>query len=323
MFLCYMDESGTPEISSNTSHYILVGLSVPIERWKACDAGIGIIRRKYGLEYSEIHTGWMLRSYIEQAKIGNFDSMDFLERRQNVQKLRALELLRLQKSGKHKAYKQARKNYKHTDAYIHLTLNQRRSLLEEVAICIAGWGFVRLFAECIDKINYPILNSARSPAAQRNPDEQALEQIVNRVESYLSIISAATKDHKFGLLIHDNNDTVAKKHTELMQKFHRRGTSWTNLTHLVETPLFVNSQLTGMVQLADLCSYALRRYLENNEEKLFDIIFKRADRKANVVVGVRHFTALGCKCKICAAHPNITIMPQFNGIKPTQTSTPT
>jgi hypothetical protein len=56
-----------------------------------------------------------------------------------------------------------------------------------------------------------------------------------------------------------------------------------------------------MVQIADLCSYALRRYLENNEDFLFDLIFQRADRKDGRVVGVRHFTPHGCKCKICAS----------------------
>ncbi len=87
-----------------------------------------------------------------------------------------------------------------------------------------------------------------------------------------------------------------------MQKFHHRGTTWTNLAHVVETPLFVNRQLTGMVQLAGLCGYALRRYLENDEEELFDIIFQRADRRDGNVVGVQHFTASGCECKICLSH---------------------
>ena len=297
-----MDESGTPEISSNTSHYVLVGLSVPIEKWKNCDVGIGQIRRKYGLERSELHTGWILRSYIEQSRVSNFASMNYFERRQAVEKLRNLELLQLQKSKNHKRYRQTKKTYKHTNAYIHLTRSDRTSLVEEVAKCVSGWGFVRLFAECIDKINYPAINAARSPTAQRDVDEQALEQIVNRFEAYLSIITTSMASRNYGLLIHDNNDTVAKKHTQLVQKFHRRGTSWTNLTHLVETPLFVNSELTSMVQLADLCGYALRRYLENKEDKLFDIVFKRADRKDEKVVGVRHFTAAGCKRKICAAH---------------------
>ena len=29
--------------------------------------------------------------------------------------------------------------------------------------------------------------------------------------------------------------------------------------HIIETPLFVDSTLTGMVQIADLCAYALKR----------------------------------------------------------------
>ena len=57
-----------------------------------------------------------------------------------------------------------------------------------------------------------------------------------------------------------------------------------------------------MIQLSDVCAYALRRYLENNEEPLFNEVFKRADRKDNIVVGVRHFTDENCPCKICAGH---------------------
>ncbi len=66
--------------------------------------------------------------------------------------------------------------------------------------------------------------------------------------------------------------------------------------------LFVDSELTSMVQIPDLCAYAIRRYLENNEEELFDLIMQRADRKDEVLVGVRHFTERSCSCKICAKH---------------------
>ncbi len=72
--------------------------------------------------------------------------------------------------------------------------------------------------------------------------------------------------------------------------------------HQVETPLFVDSQLTGMVQIADICSYALRRYLENGENELFDKVFKRADRRGKATVGIRHFTTDGCSCSICSGH---------------------
>ena len=112
----------------------------------------------------------------------------------------------------------------------------------------------------------------------------------------------STRQQNFGLLIHDNNLTVAKKHTMLMKDFHRNGTLWGRIKNIIETPFFVDSQLTGMVQIADLCAYILRRYLENNEDALFDLIFQRADRRGQTTVGIRHFTNLFCQCKICGSH---------------------
>lgn len=307
MHLCYLDESGTPDIPGNTSHYILAGLAIPIWNWRDCEREIGIIRKKFGLENNEIHTAWMLRAYLEQSKIPSFGSFSHFDRRQKVETYRNAELLRLQKLPNNKAYNQAKKTFRHTTAYTHLTIDERRAFIKEIAKCISNWGFARLYAECIDKINYQSLNLARSVREQRNIDEQALEQVVSRFENHLRIINTTLPKASFALLIHDNNETVCKKHTELMKKFHSSGTLWTNVRHIVETPLFVNSQLTSMVQIADLCAYALRRYLENQEEELFDLIFTRADRKENrerteaKVVGIRHFTLPKCSCKICIA----------------------
>ena len=92
-----------------------------------------------------------------------------------------------------------------------------------------------------------------------------------------------------------------------MKRFHNKGTLWTAVHRIIETPLFVDSQLTSMVQIADLWSYALRRYFENGESDLLDILFVRADRKGSVVVGVRHYADIGCPCKVCVAHkrPNL------------------
>lgn len=106
-----------------------------------------------------------------------------------------------------------------------------------------------------------------------------------------------------GLLIHDHNQTVAKKLRELMLRFHKSGTAWREIEHIIETPLFVDSKLTSMVQVADMCSYALRRYLENDEMELFDKVYSRADRKDGKVVGVRHYTDTSkpCMCKICTS----------------------
>jgi hypothetical protein len=60
-----------------------------------------------------------------------------------------------------------------------------------------------------------------------------------------------------------------------------------------------------MVQMADVRAYALHRYLENNDELLFNYVFQRADRKNNAAVGVRLFTNPRCTCRICAAHRKV------------------
>ena len=163
---------------------------------------------------------------------------------------------------------------------------------------MGNWGFARLFAECVDKTHFDPL---RSPSPL---DAWAFEQVVSRFETYLQNMDTHEEEKPqqvYGLLIHDNNQTIAKKHTELMRGFHFKGTLWTTIKHIIETPLFVDSSLTSMVQVSDLCAYALRRYLENHEDDLFDLVFKRADRKGALTVGVRHFSG-SCTCKICDSH---------------------
>jgi hypothetical protein len=148
---------------------------------------------------------------------------------------------------------------------------------------LAGWGFARLFAECIDKLHFD------SSRAGRSIDVQAFEQVITRFERFCSNVDPHVPGQKqLSLVVHDNNETVAKKHTALMREFHRIGTPYAPLNHIVETPLFVDSSLTRMIQIADLCAYALRRYLENGELDLLRRIFPRADRSGAVVVGVRH-----------------------------------
>jgi hypothetical protein len=269
---------------------------VPIWHWKDCDKSIEVIKRRYALGNSEIHIAWILRSYLEQTKITDFYKLDYVQRRSQVESLRKAELLKLQRSGNSKLYRQTKKNYEKTKNYIHLSYDERQKFVLEIARCISQWGFARLFAECIDKIFF---DPTRTP---QTVDEQSFEQIVSRFEQYLQIMGKGNPDSSLGLLIHDNNQTVAKKHTELMKQFHQKGTLWTRLKNIIETPLFVDSELTSMVQIADVCAYAMRRYLENGEEELFDLIFQRADRKDGIVVGVRHFTKTGCACKICSVH---------------------
>lgn len=301
MYLCYIDESGTPEIPGNTSHFVLAGISIPIWHWRNTDRSISTILTRYDLGDEEFHAGWILRRYLEQSRIPDFENLSRTQRRAAVERERNICLLQLQKSNRSKAYRQMKKTYAHERPYIHLTLAERQNVAREIADSVSDWRSARLFAECIDKTHFDPIRIGCTA------DEQAFEQIVSRFEQYVESTDEPG-DRRFGLLVHDNNATVARKHTDLMRRFHQRGTLWTRIERLIETPLFVDSRLTRMVQIADLCAYALRRYLENQESDLFGRLFPRAHRIQNRVVGVRHYTGASCTCEICRSH-RIALQP--------------
>ena len=146
-----------------------------------------------------------------------------------------------------------RKNFTKTDAYIHLTHTERHSLLSELADAVNGWDDCRLFAEATDKTAFGRVLPATPPF------EEGFTQVVSRFHRYLEA------EQQTGLLVQDNNPTVSRRLTDLTRRFHEEGTRWTSLPRIVETPLFVDSQLTSLVQMSDLCAYATRRYLENGE----------------------------------------------------------
>ena len=298
-YICYIDESGTAETPGTSSHFILAGVSIPIWHWKDADREASIVLAQYGLRNEELHTGWLLRSYYEQSRVPNFERLSWDERRSAVQRVRAAHLLRLQQAQNRAAYRQLKKNHAHTHAYIHLTKSERTQLVHEVARCVAGWGFARIFSENIDKLYFDPVRT------HRTVNEQAFEQVVSRFELFLENMESINNERSLGILVHDNNETVARKHTALMRSFLSQGTLWTTVNHIIETPLFVDSKLTRMVQIADLISYAFRRYHENQEADLMRQLLPRAHRSDGIAVGIRHYTSQPCGCEVCAAHSGV------------------
>jgi hypothetical protein len=302
MHFCYLDESGTPEIGAETSHFILLGLAIPACAWHPKDRRINAIKAKYGLQDVEVHTGYIARRFPEQEHITNFDKLDSVQRRTAMTAARAQVLVKAAALKVPSKLKQLKKLYAKTDAYTHLMLPQRTGLLRDLADEIGSWTDARLFAEAVDK---------RTMKPGADIFGQAFETVVTRFHYYLchrpgqeaSKTNKLSADH-LGLLIQDNNETVAKALTSLMRRFHKQGTLWSKVERIIETPLFVDSSLTSMVQMADLCAYATRRFFENQETDLFDRIFGRFDKAhGKVVVGIRHFVeGAPCTCRVCLAH---------------------
>ena len=128
MILCYMDESGTPETpnqSGVTSHFVLVGLAIPVWHWKTCDDEIASLKQKYSLENVEIHCAWMTRRYSQQNTIKNFvhnfDKLGYEARRKEIEKLQNRNRLTWPNK------KQRDRIY----PYIHLTVDERIDFFNE------------------------------------------------------------------------------------------------------------------------------------------------------------------------------------------------
>jgi hypothetical protein len=291
MYICYLDESGTPEAGSSTDHFVLLGLAVPAETWKDKDSQISALKAKYGLEDREIHTAWMLRDYQEQHRVPDFESLGWEPRRKATLGVRAMNLARPRTNSQQRTLL---KNYRKSEDYVHLTRLERLSLVRELADVVGSWNDVRIFAEAQSKAH--IGGGANF--------EFAFEQVVTRFNTFLTLTGGP-----IGLLVQDNNQTVAQKLTTTMRRFHQQGTAWAKIGRIIETPLFVDSALTSMVQLADLCAFATRRYFEKAESDLFDRIKPCIDRKVDgSLVGIRHFTGrYACQCDVCREHGRYTL----------------
>ena len=293
MHILYVDESGIEDLSSGTSHFVLLGVAIPSEQWKSLDSALGDLKATYDLRDAEIHTAWMHRRYSEQESIADFDALSRPERRSATElavKRRAGGVGILGSANKVKAY---RRESRAIAPYLHLTRAERIACLEELAREIASRRDVRIFADAISKPDFKTGHST--------PYEMAFEQVLTRFQAYLEV-SGST-----GIVVHDNNATAAPRLTKLARKYHASGTFYRKITNIVETPLFVDSSLTSMIQIADLCAFSLRRLLENGEDGLWNIVETCADRQGNTCVGVRHYTGRrSCNCRICRAHGRST-----------------
>jgi hypothetical protein len=289
VYILYVDESGVEELNVPPPHFVLLGLMIPATDWKPLDSALERVKSAYDLIGIEIHSAWMTRRYSEQESIAQFDALDRQARVQAFERAvlrRAGELGVRGDRAKIKAYRRASGEVRR---YAHLTRVERLACLRDLATELSRWDGIRIFADAISKPDFP--------SGLRSPYEMGFEQVLTRYQAYLSRVGDS------GIVVHDNNSKVAPRIHALSRKFHEEGTFYRAIPNIVETPLFVDSSLTAMIQMADLCSFALRRLVEKNDAVLWDIVEPCVDEVRGIKVGVRHYTGRRpCSCRICVAH---------------------
>jgi hypothetical protein len=306
MYLLYADVSGTAELQDNSKHYVLVGVCMHEGTWFGLNRRIQNLKNRYcqpGRTF-ELHAKQFAGTINEQDKIPNFSDMSWTNRRDSVQQYRQA---RLDAAANSEERAKLKKKYRNSEPFIHLDRRERSQLLEDALDLVSDHNGIRLFGEAISKAHPGVVSG------EIDQVKQAFEQVVVRFDTYLQVrhrwklqgSSRASSDN--GLLILDQDYSTEPVIAQQFDRLRRDGHTWGQLRHVIDIPFSASSEQLGGLQAADICAYAVRRYLDqgaavgSHEERNFQRIFHRFDQdNMGKLHGLRHYTPAGsCGCLIC------------------------
>ena len=128
--------------------------------------------------------------------------------------------------------------------------------------------------------------------------EIAFEDLCSRFDRYLERLRASG-DSQRGLLTLDNStyETTLQK---MSVEFRTLGTQWRVIRHLADTPLFVDSRASRVIQLADHVAYAVFRRYQSGDTQYLDRIASKFDAEDGIVHGLAHKEVGNPRC-MCIA----------------------
>ncbi len=171
-----------------------------------------------------------------------------------------------------------------------LPKEERIGVIKEVLkILASSYDSARVFACAVRKADYPT----------RDPMEMAFEDLCSRFDMFLKRLHA-NGDRQRGLIILDESSYETSLQT-LARNFRVMGTRFGVIRNLADTPVFIDSKASRLVQLADHVAYAVFRRYQAADTSYFDIIFHRFDSVDGRLHGLchRHLQAINCMCPGC------------------------
>lgn len=152
-----------------------------------------------------------------------------------------------------------------------------------------SYDSARVFACAIHKPSFP----------GQDLMELAFEDLCSRFNLYLRRLQAQG-DRQCGLIILDESahETSLQR---MARDFRTLGTQWGVIRNLADTPLFVDSRASRVVQLADHVAYAVFRRYNAHDAQYFDIMASKIDSADGVIHGLAHKQTVDphCMCIAC------------------------
>jgi hypothetical protein len=140
-------------------------------------------------------------------------------------------------------------------------------------VCQRHPGQVRLFAAVLEKRNF----------AGQDIAQVAFEQLSSRFDQFLGRLHQKGNTQR-GLILFDKSSTEKRIQT-LAKEFKTAGHSFGKTRNYAEVPVFIDSEASRLIQLADLVAYAIFRKFEFNDGKYYDVIAGCFDADGGVVHG--------------------------------------
>jgi hypothetical protein len=170
-----------------------------------------------------------------------------------------------------------------------MTRNEAQGVIKSVLKILAdSYETAKAFACAIHKRSYP----------GRDPVEMAFEDLCSRFDLHLARLRDAG-DRQRGLLILDESSHETSLQ-DMARNFRLLGTRWGVLRNLADTPFFVDSRASRLVQMADHVAYATYRRYQAGDTQYFDIIAQKFHSVDGVIHGLAH-KELGCPNCMCIA----------------------
>ena len=152
---------------------------------------------------------------------------------------------------------------------------------------------------------FGLMAVVRSPGAvpEADPLERIYEELALRFNRFIKTHPTAKGSREHGMVVAD--EAMYEKLVQpMMAKWHSGvGTRFGRLTRIVEVPLFCDSGISRLVQLADFVVHALFIAYEEDDASLLDRIIGSFVAEDDVLHGLVHLDPdyLSCECMPCVS----------------------
>jgi hypothetical protein len=133
----------------------------------------------------------------------------------------------------------------------------------------------------------------------RDPLEVAFEDLSSRFDRYLFRLKEQGDRQRCLLILDESSHETTLQ--GMARNFRTLGSRWGVIRNLADTPFFVNSKASRLVQLADHVAYAVFRRYNASDTQYFDVISSKFDSADGILHGLAHLQRIdtNCMCPAC------------------------